>query len=319
MTETATGAVVYDKTLTTLGTATLDDAVTNDQSAADRRRRAVARQSEAAGRGALRRCPIAARSLLLVELERRAVHAIALAGRLRPVGKDVAEMAAALGAMHLGARHQEAAIGRGADARRASAPRTTASPMPLSYLVAESNNGSPQPAQRNVARALLVVAAGCVPARSVPCLRSTLVLQRIELLLPLGIALLDGIASRSGAHDASDAAMISVLDKGAQLGRRHRQHGEIERARRRQILLQEPVDAIERQLARLAPARQGRVGIGRAFGPAARRAEVSRSACRAASSSCTARAACAGHWPSRGSFCAAVARLASDSRSPRRK
>src|SRR5262245_3694225 len=61
------------------------------------------------------RSPTSARSLLLVELERRAVHAVALAGRLRSVGEDVAEMAAALGAVHLGAGHEEAAVARGAD------------------------------------------------------------------------------------------------------------------------------------------------------------------------------------------------------------
>src|SRR5438552_17013820 len=55
------------------------------------------------------------RLLLFLELERRAVHAVALAGRLRTVGEDVAQMAAALGAMHLGAAHEEALVGRGAD------------------------------------------------------------------------------------------------------------------------------------------------------------------------------------------------------------
>ena len=52
---------------------------------------------------------------LLVELERRAVHAIALAGRARAVGEHVAEMAAALGALHLGADHAVGGVGGGPD------------------------------------------------------------------------------------------------------------------------------------------------------------------------------------------------------------
>src|SRR5690606_20537486 len=51
----------------------------------------------------------AGRSLRL-ELERHAVHAVALAGRLRAVVEDMAEMAAAARAMHLGADHAEAVI-----------------------------------------------------------------------------------------------------------------------------------------------------------------------------------------------------------------
>src|SRR5260370_34289038 len=54
-------------------------------------------------------------SFLLLERERRTVHAVALAGRLGPVGKDVTEMAAAFGAVHLGAGREEAAVGRRAD------------------------------------------------------------------------------------------------------------------------------------------------------------------------------------------------------------
>src|ERR1700685_311073 len=45
------------------------------------------------------------------EFERHAVHAIAQAGRLRPVVEDMAEMAAAAMARHRRARHAERAIG----------------------------------------------------------------------------------------------------------------------------------------------------------------------------------------------------------------
>src|SRR6185503_12766188 len=59
--------------------------------------------------------PYRSRLLLLLELERRAVHAIALAGRLGAIREDMAEMAAALGAMDLGSGHEVAGVGRGLD------------------------------------------------------------------------------------------------------------------------------------------------------------------------------------------------------------
>src|SRR5438309_409224 len=46
------------------------------------------------------------------ELHRHAIHAVAQAGGRRSVLEDVAEMAAAAPAMHLGARHQEDMVGR---------------------------------------------------------------------------------------------------------------------------------------------------------------------------------------------------------------
>src|SRR5690242_5176640 len=49
-----------------------------------------------------------------LEVHRRAVHAIAIPRRLRPIGEHVAKMAAALAAMHFGAAHEEAAILGGA-------------------------------------------------------------------------------------------------------------------------------------------------------------------------------------------------------------
>ena len=52
------------------------------------------------------------------ELQRDAVDAVAQAGRRRPVLEDMAEMAAAAPAMHLGARHQQGVVGLGADGFR---------------------------------------------------------------------------------------------------------------------------------------------------------------------------------------------------------
>src|SRR5262245_61261893 len=49
--------------------------------------------------------PGAGGTLSRLEVQRRGVDAVAQAGRRRPVGEDVAEMAAALGAQHLGADH----------------------------------------------------------------------------------------------------------------------------------------------------------------------------------------------------------------------
>src|SRR3546814_14361447 len=54
------------------------------------------------------------------EAERRAVHAIALAGRLRHVVEDMPQMTAAAPAMHLGARIAKLAVGRGREIGRAS-------------------------------------------------------------------------------------------------------------------------------------------------------------------------------------------------------
>src|SRR3546814_8840162 len=49
------------------------------------------------------------------EAERRAVNAIALAGRFRPVVEEMPQMPAAAPAMHLGARIAELVVGRDRD------------------------------------------------------------------------------------------------------------------------------------------------------------------------------------------------------------
>src|SRR5262245_47278698 len=50
-----------------------------------------------------------------MEDQRDTVHAVTPAGRLRAIVEDVAEMAAAAAAVHLGPRHAEGAVGVGAD------------------------------------------------------------------------------------------------------------------------------------------------------------------------------------------------------------
>src|SRR5690349_3577904 len=53
------------------------------------------------------------RSAVRLELHRDAVHAEALTGRPRAVLEDVAQMPAAVRAMHFGAGHEPGAVGRG--------------------------------------------------------------------------------------------------------------------------------------------------------------------------------------------------------------
>jgi hypothetical protein len=55
------------------------------------------------------------RSLARVEIEGHTIHAVALAGGLRTIVEDVAEMATAAAAMHLGSGRKEAAVGFGFD------------------------------------------------------------------------------------------------------------------------------------------------------------------------------------------------------------
>ena len=124
--------------------------------------------------------------LLLLELERGAVHAVAVAGRLRAVGEDVAEMAAALGA---GAPRCGSCRGwcrSWCRPRRASAAQNDGQPEPLSYLVAGIEQRLAAAGAAEDAGALFVVQrAGEGPLGAV--LAQHVMLQRIEFLLPLGV------------------------------------------------------------------------------------------------------------------------------------
>src|ERR1700761_6018912 len=55
---------------------------------------------------------------LRLEIHRHAVDAVAQVGRRRAVLEDMAEMAAAAAAMHFGAGHEIAVVGRGLDRSR---------------------------------------------------------------------------------------------------------------------------------------------------------------------------------------------------------
>src|SRR6516164_339274 len=65
-----------------------------------------------------------------MKVKRRPIHAIAQPGGLRAIVENVAEMAAAAAAMHLGAGHEEAAVGlrldRLLDRRRKARPSRSA-------------------------------------------------------------------------------------------------------------------------------------------------------------------------------------------------
>ena len=86
--------------------------------------------------------------LLLLELERRRVDAVAHPGRPRPVREHVAEVAAAVGAQHLGADHAVARVGLLVDrvlARRRGERGPAAAGVELRVGLKSS---SPQPAHR---------------------------------------------------------------------------------------------------------------------------------------------------------------------------
>src|SRR5262245_52934956 len=64
------------------------------------------------------------RGVSRAELQRRAVHAVPETRRLRAVGKDMTEMAAAVRAVHLGPHHQPASIEARPDRAAERTPET---------------------------------------------------------------------------------------------------------------------------------------------------------------------------------------------------
>src|SRR3984893_10765757 len=129
------------------------------------------------------RCPSAGRSLLLVELERRAGHAITFARPLRPVGKNVSEMAAAFRAVHLGAGHEETGVARAPDRARHRLPERR--PARAAFILGrrvEQRLAAAGAAEG--ARTLFVVQRAAERAlRAV--IAQHVMLQRIEVLLSL--------------------------------------------------------------------------------------------------------------------------------------
>ena len=74
-------------------------------------------------------------------VKRAGVDAVALAGRVRAVVEDVAEVAAAARAEHLGAAHEQAVVGLGSrPCRRRPGSQKLGQPVPESNLVSELNS-----------------------------------------------------------------------------------------------------------------------------------------------------------------------------------
>src|SRR6185369_11323022 len=152
--------------------------------------------------------------LLLLELERRAVHAIALAGRLGAIREDMAEMAAALGAMDLGSGHEVAGVGRGLDG--VGDRRPEGRPARAAFVLGTRvEQGLAAAGTAEGASALLVVErAGEGPLGAV--VAQHVMLQRVELVLPLGVALLHGIAVGFLSHCVSTwLAVLAVIPNAA--------------------------------------------------------------------------------------------------------
>src|SRR6476659_9365311 len=149
-------------------------------------------------------------SLLLFELERRAVHAVALAGRARAVGEDVAEMAAALGARHLGADHAVAGVARGLDRLVLGRPERGPAGAALVLGVGIEQRLAAAGAAEDALALLVVQRAGERTLGAV--LAQHMVLQGVELLLPVGIGFFE-LVVHGVLQDGDDRGS----DKGAQL------------------------------------------------------------------------------------------------------
>src|SRR6185369_4467037 len=136
--------------------------------------------------------------LLLLELERRAVHAIALAGGLGAIREDMAEMAAALGAMDLGAGHEVAGVGRCVDRALHRCPEGR--PARAAFVLgARFEQGLAAAGAAEGAGALFVVQrAGERPLGAM--VAQHVMLQRVEFLLPLGVALFHRIVGHGSSY-----------------------------------------------------------------------------------------------------------------------
>ena len=105
------------------------------------------------------------------ELHRHAVHAITLPGRTRPVREYVAEVTAAIGAMHLGAGHEQATVFGDADGALQRVPE--ARPPGAAFELRSRVEQSLLAARANECPGRFSAFSVLVPARSVPCLRNT--------------------------------------------------------------------------------------------------------------------------------------------------
>ena len=127
------------------------------------------------------------RCLALLKRQRHAVHAVSLPGRLRAVIEDMAEMAAAPAAMDLGAGHKKASVGFGFD--RIFERRREARPPGAAVEFGVRRRTMAARTRRNDRSRRRIPCRACsMPARSVPCSRSTRNCGADSLLPPLLLA-----------------------------------------------------------------------------------------------------------------------------------
>jgi catechol 2,3-dioxygenase-like lactoylglutathione lyase family enzyme len=106
-------------------------------------------------------------AVVRVERQRRRVHAVAQAGRVRAVVEDVTQVAAARRAVGLRRVMKNERSGLVATAEASTGAKKLGQPVPDSYLASDRNSSEPQPAQRYVP-ARCSSQSSPVKARSVP-------------------------------------------------------------------------------------------------------------------------------------------------------
>src|SRR4051794_20214388 len=139
------------------------------------------------------------------ELQRDPVHAVAQAGRLRPIVEYVPEMSAAAAAMHRGSLHEERVVSGGADRVRQRLPETRPAGSALVLGVRREQRQVAARAGERTLALFLVERARAGAFRALPA--QHVVLRRRETAAPLLVALADfetltgrGIARGAEAH-----------------------------------------------------------------------------------------------------------------------
>src|SRR5689334_16037926 len=139
--------------------------------------------------GCFRPAPSARLRPRRMEHQREAVHAIAQAGRLRAVVEDVAEMAAAAAAMHLGAQHAEGTVLGGADGVFERLVEARPAGPAFELGIGGEQRQVATGAGEDALAMLLEERAGAGALGAL--LAQDLVLLRRQLRAPLGVGLLD--------------------------------------------------------------------------------------------------------------------------------
>src|SRR5579859_7727791 len=155
-----------------------------------------------------RRCASGTRSCLLrLEIHRDAVDAVAQVGRRRAVVEDVAEVAAAAAAMHLGADHAVAAVGRRFHGAFDGVVEARPAGAAVEFLLADEQRLAAADAGEGAGT--LFVIEGAAAGRLGAVLAHHPVLLRREQASPFGIAVGDGIALRFHGGPRSVGGWVS--------------------------------------------------------------------------------------------------------------